>query len=66
MYSWEIKNLLELKKYLICANEYINICSTSPQITRVKYEASSNTFKIDTNDNYQFIFKVIPPNGNVK
>lgn len=58
MYSWEIKQLLELKKYLITSNEYIRICNTSPQIDYIKYNPYEDNFYIHTKDNYSFTFKL--------
>lgn len=56
MYSEEIKYLLQLRNELITINEYIKIVSTSPQINHIKYE--DNYFKINTDDNYNFNFKI--------
>ena len=56
MYSEEIKYLLQLRNELITINEYIKIVSTSPQINHIKYE--DNYFKISTDDNYNFKFKI--------
>ena len=56
MYSEEIKYLLQLRNELITINEYIKIVSTSPQINHIKYE--DNYFKINTDDNYNFKFKI--------
>ena len=58
MYTWEIKQLMELKKYLISVKEYLSICSTSPQIREVKYDPYQDNFMIDTDDNYKVFFKV--------
>lgn len=58
MYSHEIQKLLELKQYLISVRDYYNICDTSPQINRIKYESSSNDYEIWTNDNYYWKFKL--------
>ena len=58
MYSWEIQQLLELKKYLLNSKEYLKICSTSPQIIRVSYNPYDDIFYIKTNDGYEWTFKV--------
>jgi len=58
MYSWEIDQLLKLRNYLLDAEEYLKICSESPQITRVKYDPFNNTFYIETSDDYKWTFKV--------
>ena len=58
MYTWEIQQLMELKNYLISVQEYLNICSTSPQIREVKYDPYQDNFMIDTDENYKVYFKV--------
>lgn len=58
MYSWEIQNLLELKEYLISNREYFYILDTSPQIRGVQYKPFEDNFYIQTDDNYNFKFKV--------
>lgn len=52
MYSYEIQKLLEIKNYLIEAEEYLKICKESPQINFIKYEPFSDSFEMSTNDNY--------------
>lgn len=63
MFTWEIKNLMELKNYLITAQEYLTICKTSPQIREVKYDPYQDNFMIDTEDNYKVYFKVRKENN---
>ncbi len=58
MYSWEIQQLMELRNYLLSVEEYTNICSNSPQINRVSYNAFENNFMISTDDNYSWQFKL--------
>jgi len=58
MYSHEIKQLLELRNYLISNKEYFNIISTSPQINYIKYDNYNDNFYISTDDRYNFKFKV--------
>jgi len=58
MYSHEIKQLLELKNYLISSEEYINIIKTSPQICRTRYNSYSDDFESWTKDEYYFKYKV--------
>lgn len=55
MYSEEIKQLLEVRNYLVTIQEYKWIV-TSPQITHVKYE--NDSFYIETSDNYRFTLKL--------
>lgn len=60
MYSHEIKQLLELKNYLLDrkeANKILNI-KYSPQINHVKYNTYDDNFEMWTSDNYYFKFKV--------
>ena len=60
MYSHEIKQLLELKNYLLDrkeANKILNI-KDSPQINHVKYNQDTTDFEMRTSDNYYFKFKV--------
>lgn len=58
MYSYEIENLLRLKDYLISNREYFYILDTSPQIRGVQYKPFEDNFYIQTDDNYNFKFKV--------
>ena len=58
MFTWEIKNLMELRQYLITAQEYLTICKTSPQIREVKYDAFQDNFMIETDEDYKVYFKV--------
>ena len=60
MYSHEIKQLLELKNYLLDrkeANKILNI-KDSPQINHIKYNTYDDNFEMWTTDNYYFKFKV--------
>lgn len=52
MYSYEIQQILDLNNHNIDSETYINICSTSPQITRIKYELYGNYFEIWASDGY--------------
>ena len=58
MYSYEIQRLLELRNYLISNQEFLEIFFTSPQITRVKYNAFTDEHETWTSDNYYFKYKV--------
>lgn len=55
MYSYEIRKLLEEKKYLITLMEYITILK-SPQIDHVLYK--NQQFYMWTTDGYEFKFKI--------
>ena len=58
MYSWEIDNYLRDRNYVINKNEYMNIADVrlSSQISRVKYDAYSNSFYMETKDGYNWTF----------
>lgn len=56
MYSHEIQSILEQNSYVISVDTYMNICSTSNQISRIKYEPYGNYFEIWTRDNYYWKF----------
>lgn len=58
MYSYEITQTLESQDYNLDSGTYINICHTSPQISRVKYDPYSNSFEVWTNDNSYWRFSV--------
>ena len=60
MYSHEIKELIELKNYLLDRKEASKILDidSSPQINHVKYNQDNNDFEMWTTDNYYFKFKV--------
>lgn len=60
MYSYEIKQLLELKNYLLDgkeANKILNVKDSS-QINHIKYNQNGNDFEMWTSDDYYFKFKV--------
>lgn len=58
MYSHEIERLLKIKQYVLEYTEYFEVLSTSPQINHVSYNKENDDFKINTDDNYNFVFKV--------
>lgn len=58
MFSWEINQILESQRYNLDSETYINICRTSPQISRVKYDPYSDSHEIWTNDNNYWKFSV--------
>lgn len=63
MYTWEIGKILEENCNNIDSNTYSKICSESPQISEVKYDAWANNFTIKTNDSdTPFVFNVYPAN----
>lgn len=62
MYSCEIDTLLKSNNYNIDSQTYINICNTSPQLARIKYDPYGNYFEIWTKDNYYWKFTVYPIN----
>ena len=58
MYSYEINQTIVSQNYNIDSETYMDVCNTSPQISRVKYEPFEDNFNIWTNDNYHWTFKV--------
>ena len=58
MYSYEIEQLLKKKEFLLEVKEYINILETSPQIYYANYDKDKDIFQINTDDRYEFKFKV--------
>lgn len=58
MYSCEINQTLESQNYNIDSETYINICNTSPQISRVKYDPYDNKYEIWTDDNFYWKINV--------
>lgn len=58
MYSYEIEKILESENYNIPSKMYSRICKESPQITRMKYDAFSNSYEIWTIDDYYWKFNV--------
>lgn len=58
MYSYEIDKTLKSHNYNIDSETYIDMCSTSTQISRVKYDPYDNKYEIWTNDNYYWKFNV--------
>lgn len=65
MYSHEIEEKLKSENYYIDSDTYLNICYTSPQISRVKYDTFSNDYNIWTKDNWHWTFK-IKPRGEIE
>lgn len=55
MYSYEIRKLLEEKRYLISLKEYIQIIK-SPQVDHVIYK--NQQFYVWTTDGFEFKFLV--------
>lgn len=58
MYSWEINQFLEHRNYNIDSEDYLKICNSSNQISKIKYEPFGDYFEIWTNDNYYWKFSV--------
>ena len=52
MYSWEISNILSYHNNSINSQIFIDICNSSPQIIRIKYDPLSNTYEMWDKDNY--------------
>lgn len=58
MYSYEIDAIMRNENYIISANTYIDICSTSPQINYTHYEPYGDYFEIWTDDRCYWKFNV--------
>ena len=58
MYSSEIEQILKFQYYSIDSKTYTDICNTSPQISRVKYDSFANKYEIWTTDNFYWKFNV--------
>lgn len=52
MYDWEIEQKLINSNYNLDSKTYDHICSTSPQIKRVRYNSFANDFEVWTDNNY--------------
>ena len=46
MYTWEIEKKLKESNYNISVADYINICNSSPQISRCRYDPFYNNFQL--------------------
>lgn len=57
MYDWELKNYLNERNNALSSKEYLYVCDTCPQISRVKYNAFDNCFEVWTDCSY-FRFQV--------
>lgn len=58
MYSHEIEQTLKSQNYNIDAETYSNICTTSEQISNIKYNPYENKFEMWTKDNYYWKFDI--------
>ena len=58
MYSYEIDQTIKSHNYNIDSELNINICNTSSQISRVKYDPYDNKYEICTKDNFYWKINV--------
>ena len=58
MYSWEITQFFEQRNYKIDSEDYLKICNSSNQISKIKYEPFGDYFEIWTGDGYYWKIKV--------
>ena len=58
MYSWEITQFFEQRNYKIDSEDYLKICNSSNQISKIKYEPFGDYFEIWTGDGYYWQIKV--------
>lgn len=66
MTSEKIKELLEMKEYLLTIKEYLSIVTTSPQINWMMFDKEADVFRLDTDDKYSFEFRVYNPENEEK
>lgn len=60
MYSWEIDRKMRESNFDVVCADYMHICSTSPQISRVRYVPGEEMFEMWTHDDFYWKFKVHP------
>lgn len=60
MYSCEIDTLMKASGYDLPSKSYLEVCNSSPQISRVRYTPYDNFFEIWTHDNCYWKFVVHP------
>ena len=58
----KIKELLELKDYLLTVKEYMLIIQTSPQIRYMNYDIEKDIFEFSTDEGKSFELRVYNPN----
>lgn len=58
MYSHEIEQILKNQNYNIDSETYVNICDTSTQISKAKYNSYIDKYELWTSDNYYWKFSV--------
>lgn len=58
MYSWEINNFFKENNYNIESEDYLKICNSSSQISKVKYEPFGNYFEMWADDGYYWKINV--------
>ena len=62
MYSCEINQFFEQRNYNIDSEDYIKICNSSNQISKIKYEPFGNYFEIWPGDGYYWKITVYERN----
>lgn len=58
MYSYEISQILSENNYNIDSKTYLHICSTSPQLTHIRYDAWSNSMEMWDNEGNYWKFNI--------
>lgn len=60
IYSWEIDQYLRIRQWNLSREEYIYISNVnaSPQIQKIKYNPYDVTFYMETNDGYNWLFRI--------
>ena len=62
MYSFEIDELLKNENYNIDSQTYLHIINSSPQINHIIYKPFGGYYEMQSNDGYEWEFKVYKNN----
>ena len=60
MYSWEIDSYLRSRNWELtkCEYLYVSDIKVNPQISKLKYEPFNNSFYMETNDGFNWVFRI--------
>lgn len=58
MYDWEITQILQQNQYNIDSETYLRICSSSPQLNHIKYNAYEQCYEMWSKEGNYFRFTV--------
>lgn len=62
MYSFEIDELFKNENYNIDSQTYLYIINSSPQINHIVYKPFGDYYEMQSNDGYEWKFKVYKNN----